>query len=396
MKNHTFRTALQRKLCLPIINNTIDYKCLCGATLNPYSDNCLGCKVNDKSKSSNGIWNEIIKVFQRILPFVGMIDVGTQIECEAHNIVPSLPRLQPFDLSIRLDHSLDSGQWKTPYNRIGFNVRIVYSTTPSSSSASEAAKYNEMDLHWRDGERMKFARLGCKFRRNSGQSFCSVPDSGVFWPGMFTDVLSHIGRFERPPCKAGLICSERAYLSFLSLRTSNRSRYRGSLSWVAFKLKKKMTKTETALPELWVSFRVLTEFGPMSDRNRDRNLQPSCSPERRYKSDHSPHYSTRWCHWWDYSFKSSIHTHGRWPLWRFWVAILLLHWQCQHTPAPLIPTWQAKRNESGQTCYYITTVHRITYSAWLTRNGKLLTPHVALMDHILINSQACGQTRTWV
>jgi hypothetical protein len=48
MKNHTFRTALQRKLRLPIINNTIDYKCLCGATLNPYGDNCLGCKVNHK------------------------------------------------------------------------------------------------------------------------------------------------------------------------------------------------------------------------------------------------------------------------------------------------------------------------------------------------------------
>jgi hypothetical protein len=40
-------------------------------------------------------------------------------------------------------------------------------------------------------------------------------------------------------------------------------------------LKKKKTKTETALPELWASFRVPTEFGPMSDRNRGWNLQPS-------------------------------------------------------------------------------------------------------------------------
>ncbi len=57
IKNHTFRTALQCKLRLPIINNTIDYKCKCSALLDPYGDHyhCLGCKVNHKSKSSNGM-----------------------------------------------------------------------------------------------------------------------------------------------------------------------------------------------------------------------------------------------------------------------------------------------------------------------------------------------------
>jgi hypothetical protein len=99
IKNHTFCTALQRKLRLPIINNTSDYKCKCGAILDPYGDHCLGC-ANHKTKASNGILDEIIKTFKRILPFVGMIDSGTQLECEAHNIVPSLPQLQPFDLSV--------------------------------------------------------------------------------------------------------------------------------------------------------------------------------------------------------------------------------------------------------------------------------------------------------
>ena len=87
-----------------------------------------------------------------------MIDSATKLEWEAHNIVPSLPRLQPFDLSVRLDHSLDSGHWKTPYNCIGFDVAIIHSTKSSSSTTSEAAKYNEMYLRLRDGERMKFAR----------------------------------------------------------------------------------------------------------------------------------------------------------------------------------------------------------------------------------------------
>jgi hypothetical protein len=75
-----------------------------------------------------------------------------------------------------------------------------------------------------------------------------------------------------PHCEAGLIRSERAYLLFLSLHTSKRSRYRGSLSWVAFKLKEKWPKPR--------QLRTLgltpgsKQFRPMSDRNRDRNLQP--------------------------------------------------------------------------------------------------------------------------
>ena len=158
IKNHAFRTAIQCKLRLPIINNTTDYKCKCGASLYQYGDHCLGCKANHKSKTSNGIRDEIIKVFQRILPIVGMIDTGTQVESEVHNIVPSLPRLQPFDLSIRLDHSLDSGHWKTPYHRIGFDVTVVHSTKKPSATPLEAAKYNENELRLRDGERMKFAR----------------------------------------------------------------------------------------------------------------------------------------------------------------------------------------------------------------------------------------------
>jgi hypothetical protein len=61
IKNNTSRTALQRKLRLPIFNNMSDYKCKCGATLDPYGDHCLGYKANHKTKSSNGIRDEVIK-----------------------------------------------------------------------------------------------------------------------------------------------------------------------------------------------------------------------------------------------------------------------------------------------------------------------------------------------
>lgn len=87
-----------------------------------------------------------------------MISSPTQVETEVHNIVRTLPRLKPFDLSIRLDTSLDVGAWRVPYSRIGFDVTLVHSTTPSSSSPSEAATFNESDLRLRDGEKKKFAR----------------------------------------------------------------------------------------------------------------------------------------------------------------------------------------------------------------------------------------------
>jgi hypothetical protein len=108
--------------------------------------------------ASNGIRDKITKVFLRILTIVKMIDSPTQVETDLHNIVPSLPRLKPFDLLIRFDYLLDARCWQSPYTRIGFDVTLIHSTNNSYSSASEAAQYNETDLRLRDGEKMEFAR----------------------------------------------------------------------------------------------------------------------------------------------------------------------------------------------------------------------------------------------
>eukprot|EP00956_Cyclotella_meneghiniana_P027529 scaffold61901_cov21-Cyclotella_meneghiniana.AAC.2 len=77
-----------------------------------------------QTTASNGIRDGIIQVFQRVLPVAKMIKSTTQVECETHNIVPSLPRLKPFDLSIRLDHSLDPGAWRVPFSRIDLRLRV--------------------------------------------------------------------------------------------------------------------------------------------------------------------------------------------------------------------------------------------------------------------------------
>lgn len=158
MKNDNFVICLKRKLRLRIIQDITRYVCKCGQQLDCYGDHCLGCTSNPKTKASNGIRDGIIKIFQRILPVAKMIDSSTQVEPELHNIVKSLPRLKPFDLSIRLDHSLDPAAWRTHFSRIGFDVTLIHSTKPSISTVSEAATYTESDLRLRDGEKCKFAR----------------------------------------------------------------------------------------------------------------------------------------------------------------------------------------------------------------------------------------------
>ena len=205
LNNSTFSTALKRKLRLPLFHDITNYKCKCGAKLDEYGDHSLGCRVNHKTKASNGIRDGLVKIFQRVLTTAKMIDSPTQVEREIHNIVPSLPRLQPFDLSIRLDHSLDTGAWKVPFKRIGFDVVLIHSTKSSSATSLEAAQYTECDLRLRDGERMKFVRRTGGTNEITNKSLSAdqvigeiIDDNNTFIPvaiGPFGEIGSLFRRF---------------------------------------------------------------------------------------------------------------------------------------------------------------------------------------------------------
>ena len=158
MKNNIFVTCIKRKLRLKFFEDTSNLTCKCGSTIDAYGDHCLGCRANLKTKTSNGIRDAFADIFKRILPIIHLIDTPSQVETEIHNIVPSLPRLKPFDFSIRLDQSTQINTWRSPYSRIGFDVTLIHSTNPSHSTPQEAATYNEYDLRLRDGEKKKFMR----------------------------------------------------------------------------------------------------------------------------------------------------------------------------------------------------------------------------------------------
>ena len=91
----------------------------------PWGDHCLGCPGNHKAYLSNAARDGICDIFKHILSITKMIHSGTQMEKEVGNIVPSLPALKPFDLSIRLNHLLilTQGAWQIPFGRIGFDIR---------------------------------------------------------------------------------------------------------------------------------------------------------------------------------------------------------------------------------------------------------------------------------
>jgi hypothetical protein len=134
MKNETFSICLNCKLHLKILTIACSNQlCKCDTILEEYGDHCLGCTANTKTRDSNKIRDSIIKILQRILPVAQLMKNPTEVECEIHNIVHFLPRLKPFDLSIRLDHFLQSGVWQAPYSCIGFDVTLIHSTKPSVS-----------------------------------------------------------------------------------------------------------------------------------------------------------------------------------------------------------------------------------------------------------------------
>eukprot|EP00956_Cyclotella_meneghiniana_P037754 scaffold143726_cov74-Cyclotella_meneghiniana.AAC.5 len=178
MSNTTFCTIMKRKLRLVVIKEHQNYRCTCTKRIDPWGDHCLGCTSNHKTAMSNGCRDGIVDIFKRILPLTKLIHSGTQVEKETPNIVKSLPRLKPFDLSIRLHHLLTQGAWRVPVARIGFDVICIHSTKPAPSDPLRAtASYTESDLRLREGERKKFAR--CRGGTNEITSKTLTPDEVI-------------------------------------------------------------------------------------------------------------------------------------------------------------------------------------------------------------------------
>jgi len=108
---------------------------------------------------SNEIWDGIIRLFKQILPTVQMISTPSAIEKEPPNLLRILPTICPFDISIKLDHLLGDSMWRSPLNRLGFDVYVI-SSNASSNTKLQTNKKTKSEIRLRDAERDKFCRSG--------------------------------------------------------------------------------------------------------------------------------------------------------------------------------------------------------------------------------------------
>ena len=158
-KNQNFDVNLKCKLRLELWPTDDVVTCACGQRMDRFGDHAFCCTAVKKTTMSNEIRDGIIRLFQRILPTVRMITTQTAVEKELPNLLRILPTIRPFDLSIKLDHLLGDSIWRSPLNRIGFDVYVI-SSNASTSTKAQTNKKKKSDIRLRDGEKEKFCRKG--------------------------------------------------------------------------------------------------------------------------------------------------------------------------------------------------------------------------------------------
>lgn len=104
---------MKRKLRLPLWPTEAPVKCSCGDIMDPWGDHAFCCSSNNKGPMHNQIRDGIIKLFQRILQTIKMIDNKASVEREPEGLLSRAPGLRPFDLAISLDHLIADSPWKS-------------------------------------------------------------------------------------------------------------------------------------------------------------------------------------------------------------------------------------------------------------------------------------------
>jgi hypothetical protein len=153
----------------------------CGKRVDAWGDHSLGCSGNNKTAPSNAHHDGLFDSFKTLLPVAILIQSTGQVEKEIHNIVHSLPTLKTFDVSIRLDHHLSGGAWRTPFARLGFDITFVHSTKslPLPPSTDETAPSNERKVKVTSLLEGLVVRTRCKGKTPFDGSYLSSLPS--FW-----------------------------------------------------------------------------------------------------------------------------------------------------------------------------------------------------------------------
>ena len=98
----------------------------------------------------NGLW---------ILPkktawlLINLTSSETMVERERPEVVPGLPRLSPFDVSVMFDNMLDQDPWRSDLKILGIDISIVSPASEPSSSPpiSQTTRFQGLFLHLKEG-----------------------------------------------------------------------------------------------------------------------------------------------------------------------------------------------------------------------------------------------------
>ncbi len=162
-KNKNFTINLKRKLRLYLWDRRISVRCKCGEVMDHYGDHAFACTAS-KTTMHNQIRDGLVELLQRLLITVRLIHTPTAVTDETPRILPSLPRLRPFDLSVKLDQLLMDKSWRCPLNYIGFDVYCI-SSMISSSHRSQQNQNKASFIRLQDGEKEKFCRRGASDKK---------------------------------------------------------------------------------------------------------------------------------------------------------------------------------------------------------------------------------------
>ena len=79
------------------------------------------------------IRDDIIALFKKLLFTAQLIQNSCQIEKEPEELLRLAPSIRPFDLAIKLNHSIGKNFWTSPLSRIGFDVTCISSNASTSA-----------------------------------------------------------------------------------------------------------------------------------------------------------------------------------------------------------------------------------------------------------------------
>ena len=93
--------------------------------MDAFGDHVMTCRKHSKTTMHNTIRNGLQKLLQKTCMLVKLTSSDAMVEREPSEVIPELPRLRPFDISVLFNHMLDEGAWRSDLKMLGIGITIV-------------------------------------------------------------------------------------------------------------------------------------------------------------------------------------------------------------------------------------------------------------------------------